>query len=169
MLCFIEIFLLKIGLIINNASIFPKINFTDTTLNDLEQNFKIHLFSPFILTQLLSKENKYGHVINIVDNAVYNNDTDYFAYLLSKKSLLDFTKMAARDLGPNIRVNAIAPGSTANPIDATDNTYMKLRANQIPLKMEGSPDYLNQGIKYLLENEFVTGQCLVIDGGASLL
>ncbi len=161
--------LASLSLIVNNASIFEKISFYDTDMEIFDRNFNIHLKAPFILTRSLALMDKKAQVINIIDTGIQGYNPDYFAYLLSKKSLLDLTKMTARVLGPKLRVNAIAPGSVLDPIDALGSNYMNNRANEIPLKLKGSVDYIIQGIRYLLQNEFVTGECLFIDGGAHLL
>ncbi len=159
-----------LDLIINNASIFNKISHDNTTIDDIDRNFSLHFKAPFLLTQLLARhKDKKANVINIIDNAITGCNPEYFAYLLSKKCLFELTRMQARVLGPNIRVNAIAPGSIYTPIDDTDSSYMTKRANMVPLKMAGNVDYINTGIEYLLNNPFVTGQCLFIDGGAELL
>ncbi len=67
-------------------------------------------------------------------------------------------------------MNAITPGSSLQPIDWADqeNNYMQIRAKQVPLQMPGDPKYIMQGIDYLLANNFVTGECLFIDGGAHI-
>ncbi len=157
-----------LSLLINNASIFNDASFLDTTEELFDQNFKIHVKAPFFLTLDFARICKHGHVVNILDTAVNRNATECFAYLLSKKTLRDFTDMAALELAPDIRVNAIAPGSILEPINDLHSNYMKKRALQVPLKMKGSPDYVVQGIRYLLENPFVTGECLFIDGGVHI-
>jgi len=158
----------NIRLLVNNASMFEPASFLQTNLDLLERNFAIHVQAPFVLTSEFAKICKKGNIINIVDTMITKTDTDYFAYLLSKKTLYELTKLAAKALAPNIRVNAIAPGSTAQPVGKFDSNYMQIRAKQVPLQMPGHPDYLLQGIDYLLANPFVTGECLFIDGGAHL-
>jgi pteridine reductase len=158
----------NIELLVNNASIFEKADFLKTDLSLLERNLLIHLQAPFSLTSEFAKICKHGNVINIIDSAIVKTDTEYFAYILSKRALLDLTKLTAKSLAPNIRVNAIAPGSTMQPIDSQNNDYMQKRAKQVPLQMPGSPEYLMQGIDFLLTNPFVTGECLFIDGGAHI-
>lgn len=157
-----------LNLIVNNASIFEPRTLLDTSLQDFERNFGLHVRAPLFLLKEFAKLCGEGQAVNIVDAAVRKNDVNYFPYLLSKKSLLDLTQMAAVALGPNIRVNAIAPGSVAQPVDDDDPAYMEKRATEIPLKLVGCAQYLIQGLEYLLDNPFVTGECLFIDGGAHL-
>ncbi len=160
----------NIELLVNSASIFEKAAFGETSICDLERNFAIHLMTPFILTSDFARICKRGNIINIIDSRIAKTDTEYFAYLLSKKALYELTRLTAKSLAPQIRVNAIAPGSTLEPIDWHDkeNNYMDIRAKQVPLQIPGNTDYLMQGIDYLITNKFVTGECLFIDGGAHI-
>lgn len=157
-----------ICLLINNASIFEQAGLLQTDLDLFERNFAVHVRAPFFLTSDFAKICKHGSVINIIDAMIVKTNINYFAYLLSKKSLFEFTRLAAKALAPEIRVNAIAPGSTLEPVDDPNSNYMQKRAGTVPLKMPGDPQYLLQGIDYLLANPFVTGECLFIDGGAHI-
>ncbi len=160
----------NIELLINNASIYKQADFAHTDIALFEHNFSIHVQTPFILTSEFAKICKRGNIINIIDSYIVKTDTEYFAYLLSKRALYDLTKLTAKSLAPNIRVNAIAPGSTLPPVGLQNNNvdYMQKRAKHVPLQMPGDPKYLMQGIDYLLNNPFVTGECLFIDGGAHI-
>jgi NAD(P)-dependent dehydrogenase (short-subunit alcohol dehydrogenase family) len=157
-----------VSVLINNASVFQQKHFLETDLAVFERNFAVHVRAPFFLTAQFAKVCGQGNVINILDMMVAKGNVDYFAYLLSKKSLWDFTKMAAAALAPKVRVNAIAPGSIFQPIDEADPDYMQKRAKQVPLGIPGSPAYIVQGIEFFLQNPFVTGDCIFIDGGAHL-
>ena len=158
----------NIELLINNASIFERAPYLETDIELYEHNMALHVQAPFILTAEFAKICKRGNVINIVDTMINRDSTAYFAYLLSKKALYELTKMSAYALAPNIRVNAIAPGSTIEPVDEPGSDYVQKRAAQVPLKMAGQPSYILQGIDFLLSCPFVTGQCLFIDGGAHI-
>lgn len=158
----------NIDLLVNNASIFKAGNLLQTSAELFDLNFAVHVRAAFFLTSEFAKLFGKGQVINIVDAAIVKHRPEYFAYLLSKKTLYEFTKMSAQELAPEIRVNAIAPGSTLEPIDSPGDGYLEFRASQVPLKMAGNPNYLITGIDYLLANPFVTGQCLFIDGGAHI-
>jgi NAD(P)-dependent dehydrogenase (short-subunit alcohol dehydrogenase family) len=160
-------------LLINNASIFSKSNFLESEIDDLEKNFTIHLKVPLVLSRAFSqncaKNNISGSIINMVDKNISRFETKYFNYTLSKKSLADATKMLALQLAPQIRVNAIAPGFVLNSVDEKNPSEEtnKLLA-KIPLKTKASAENIVQGVNYLLENKFVTGEILFIDGGARL-
>lgn len=157
-----------VDLVINNASIFHNLELLYTDDDAFDQNMNVHLRAPFIITREFARLFGAGQIINILDTYVHMNTTDYFAYNLSKKALWSLTKMSARALAPHIRVNAIAPGSTFEPIDAVASDYMEKRALQVPMRMKGGPSHIIQAMNYLLDASFVTGECMVVDGGVHL-
>ena len=163
-----------LNLLINNASIFDKSKFLNSSYLDFQRNLNLHLISPMLLSKqfannVLAKNIGNAQIINMVDKNIVRFDTNYFNYLLSKKFLAEMTKMLSLELAPEIRVNAIAPGfilnsvNEENPSEETINLLKK-----IPLKNKGKVENICQTIDFLLSNKFVTGQILFIDGGASL-
>ena len=161
------------NLLINNASIFCQSNFLDSDIKKFDENFIIHLKIPTILSQVLAQncqQNQVsGNIINMIDKNITRYETKYFNYLLSKKSLAEFTKMLSLQLAPNIRVNGIAPGFILNSVDEKEPSVetAKLLA-KIPLRKKANEADIVGGINYLLNSDFVTGEILFIDGGASL-
>ncbi len=133
-------------------------------------NLNLHLSSPLILAKEFAKNApEKGQIINILDKNIVRYDTQYFYYLLSKKFLAEFTKMLSLQLAPEIRVNGIAPGFILEPIDNGISDQQRSNILQkIPLQTKGDPQNICQTVKFLLRNEFVNGQILFIDGGASL-
>lgn len=162
------------NLLINNASIFNHSQFLEQSENELYDNLNVHFLSPLILSKVfakhvLAKKNNNAQIINMVDKNIARFDTKYFYYLLSKKILAEFTQMLALELAPSIRVNAIAPGFILDCVhDKEPSDESKKLPNRIPLKTKGDVKNILQTIEFLLENNFVTGQVLFIDGGASL-
>jgi NAD(P)-dependent dehydrogenase (short-subunit alcohol dehydrogenase family) len=155
----------NISLLINNASVFKRINFLDSTIDDFEHNFNIHVKTPYILTRDFAKYCRDGQVINIIDANIVHYQTNYFPYLLTKKVLSEFTMMAACELAPNIRVNAIAPGLIMPPAGRED----RLDRKDNLLQHTASVDYVLLAMEYLLVNKHVTGQSLFVDGGDHLV
>ena len=153
-----------LSLLINSASIFDKVGLIDSSLEDFENNFAIHLRAPYILARDFAKYCKKGQIINIVDANIAHCKTNYFPYLLSKKALFQFTEMAACELAPQIRVNAIAPGLILPP---PGEEHLNKKDNL--LEHPASIDDLTLAIEYLVENNHVTGQCLFVDGGDHLI
>lgn len=157
----------EIHLLINNASLFERASFLETSQELLNEQFQIHFFSPFVLIQEYAKKMNSGHIINLLDTKVKANQDSYFAYTLSKKSLLNLTKMAAAELAPNIRVNAIAPGFILPPKDLAMD-HKKYIEKKIPLKRQGQVTEIIGAAQFLEVNTFITGQVLYIDGGQHL-
>ena len=78
------------------------------------------------------------------------------------------TKMAAVELAPDIRVNAIAPGLILPPKEQKDG-YLERLAEKIPLKHKGEPEQIVQALEFLLNNPYITGHIIFVDGGEHLL
>ncbi len=159
-----------LNLLINNASIFNKSNFLEADEVEFFDNLNLHLSSPLILAKEFAKNApEKGQIINILDKNIVRYDTQYFYYLLSKKFLAEFTKMLSLQLAPKIRVNGIAPGFILEPIDNGISDQQRSNILQkIPLQTKGNPQNICQTVEFLLHNQFVNGQILFIDGGASL-
>lgn len=158
----------RLSLLINNASIFQRSNLVPLDLKNFDEHFAVNLKAPYILTSVFAQNCKRGHIINILDTHIVQNKTAHFAYLLSKKALHDLTKMAAVALAPHIRVNAVAPGLILPPADQPAD-YLDRLAKQVPLKRKGTPTQITQCVKFLIENDYLTGQVLFNDGGEHLL
>ncbi|MBL6664828.1 MAG: SDR family oxidoreductase [Rickettsiales bacterium] len=156
------------SVLINNASIFQKSNFIDSDFEELDENFNVHVKSPLLLSRSFSKSADGGHIINMIDKNTARYDTSYFHYLLSKKFLLEATKMLSLQLAPRIRVNGISPGYILDAIDGANVDDKAKIINKIPLQRQGDVGNIIQSLKFLLENDFITGQIISIDGGASL-
>lgn len=152
-------------LLVNNASPFEKNSFIDARPEEFDRDFNIHVKAPFFLIRDFAKgcENS-GHVINIIDTAVTRNKTDYFTYLLSKKSLYELTRMAAAQLAPKIRVNAIAPGVILPAAGVDRFHYEKFSTGNL-LHRAASPSDVLLAMEYLIKAPQVTGDCLFVDGG----
>lgn len=163
------------NLLVNNASIFEKSNFLQDGLEGFDENFDVHLRSPLILSRFFAqnvKEKKLlkAQIINLIDKNSVRYETSYFYYLLSKKSLLEATKMLALQLGPEIRVNAISPGYILDSVydDDLDVEQKKKIFAKIPLQRKGDVRNILQTVDFLLNNDFINGQDIAVDGGASL-
>lgn len=159
---------MNVSLLINNASVFNNLDMLYTDNEMFDRNMNVHVRAPFILTREFARLFGNGQVINILDTFVHSTTVDYFAYNLSKKALWSLTRMSARALAPSIRVNAIAPGSTFEPVDEVIGDYMEKRAKQVPLQLKGGPEYIIHAMNYLIDAKFVTGECMFVDGGVHL-
>ncbi len=157
----------KFDLLINNASVFDRSYLKETTIDLFERQLNVNLKAPFFLIRDFANHCKEGNVINLVDTRITSNKSNFSAYSISKKALWELTKLAALELAPAIRVNAIAPGLTLPPNDEKDDYLQKLAEN-IPMKRPVGVDPILKSIDYIIENKVLTGQLLFADGGENL-
>lgn len=156
-----------IDLLINNASVFDPAYLANTLTGLFDRQINVNFRAPFMLIRDFAKLIKTGVIINFADTRVVNNKSNFAAYSLSKKSLWELTKMAALELGPDIRVNAIAPGLTLPPDEKGEDYLWKLAAN-IAMKRPGGLEPILKSLDYILNNDYLTGQLLFCDGGENL-
>ncbi len=154
--------------LINNASIFDKSSFFATNEDILDDYIETHLKGPFCLTQIFAKLVKKGNIINILDNDIDHNANILFTYNLSKKMLASFTKMSARILAPDIRVNAIAPGSILPSLSKSHEEILE-DAKKLPLRRAATAKDIADAVKMLLTNDYIVGHTIYVDSGEFLL
>jgi pteridine reductase len=154
-------------LLVNNASVFERASFAGTDPERFDRMMRIHVKAPFFLAQSFASHFRAGHVINFCDAKITSAFVSHFAYSLSKKTLFEFTRMAAKALGPSIRVNAVAPGIILPSREFDESDLVRL-AMKIPLQRKGNASDVASAIVFLEENAYITGQCLFVDGGESI-
>jgi len=156
------------AVLINNASIFERMEFLKTDEALFDRQMDVNFKAPFFMTQAFAKTFGKGCVINMLDTDIVETRGSHFAYLLSKKALAEFTRMAARALGPKIRVNGVCPGPVL-PSGALDDGYLERLVARIPLKKLAALEHVAAAACALCENPGVTGQFVFVDGGQHLL
>jgi pteridine reductase len=159
------------NILINNASVFERCEFLETDEALFDRQFDINFKAPFFLTQAFAKKfgkNSGACVINILDTDISTTQTSHFAYLLSKKTLNDFTIMAAKALGKNIRINGACPGSMLPSIENYEGYEEKVK-QLVPLKIQPSLDDLSEAVFWLTQQKTITGQIIYVDGGKHVL
>jgi pteridine reductase len=156
-----------INTLINSASIFEKSTILQTKTSLFDDIFNVNFKAPFILSKEFALHSKKGNIINLLDTKINKNGNSYAAYTLSKKLLKDFTLMSAKEFAPEIRVNGIAPGFILPPDDANKG-YINSNAINIPLNTTGNISYITDAVDFLLNNNYITGQIIYIDGGQHL-
>lgn len=157
-----------LNVLINNASIFEPSTIRSASLSLLRRHFAVNLDAPFILTSQFAKKCKNGHIINILDTHVAQNTTQHSTYLLSKKALGNLTQLSAVEFAPHIRVNAIAPGLILPPEQESED-YLERLSKKIPLQKKGDVDQIAYAIHFLLNNPYITGETIFVDGGEHLI
>nr|WP_319401167.1 SDR family oxidoreductase [uncultured Carboxylicivirga sp.] len=158
----------RIDLLINNASKYSRGSLTQTSEELLEQMTAIHYYSPLLMSKKIVETNNSAIIINMIDAAIVNSITDHSAYLLAKKSLTEFTKLAAVEWAPNVRVNAIAPGPVL-PVEGKSTQAFETVVNKTPLEKPVDIKALTSTLSFLLDNPNVTGQIVFCDSGQHLV
>ena len=161
----------RIDGLINNASTFYPTPMGSFSERHWEALMGSNLKAPLFLTQFLCetlRKNK-GFIINITDINVNKALTNHSIYLAAKSGLQTITQSLAKELAPDIRVNAIAPGAILEPPNVTWTKEQKDNIIKlIPMSRMGNEKDIADAAIYLSEAEYVTGQILNVDGGKSL-
>lgn len=156
----------RLDVVVNNTSIFSKDN------ADFAKMFKLNVQAPFLLSNLVYPHLQAvkGVIVNITDTHAHRPLREYSAYCQTKAALSMQTKSLAVEFAPDVRVNAVAPGAILWP--EGDNSLSKGKKQTIisntPLKRHGDPKYVAKAVFSLIENEFITGQEVVVDGGRNI-
>ena len=161
----------SIDLLINNASTFYPTPIDEISEDHWEKLIGSNLKGPLFLIQGLKENLKKsnGSIINITDTNLTKGVANYSIYSAAKAGLEAITKGLARELAPEIKVNAIAPGAMLEPPDVTWTEEQKNKViDNIPLKRMGSEKDIANAVKFLANSEYITGQTIKVDGGRSL-
>ncbi|MBK6335487.1 MAG: pteridine reductase [Betaproteobacteria bacterium] len=155
--------------LVNNASSFFPTPVGDITLEHWNDLVGTNLKSPLFLSQAAAPALKkaQGAIVNITDIHAERPLRNYVVYSVAKAGLSGLTRALARDLAPEVRVNAVAPGPILWPEDdAFDELSRQRIISHTPLKREGAPDDIAKAVYYLMaEATYVTGETLNVDGG----
>ena len=160
-----------IDLLINNASTFYPTPIEDISEEHWDKLVGSNLKGPLFLIKGLKdklKESK-GSIINITDTNLSKGVANYSIYSAAKAGLESITKGLARELAPDIKVNAIAPVAILAPPDVTWTEEQKSKViSSIPLNRMGSEKDISEAVKFLAKSNYITGQIIKVDGGRSL-
>jgi len=159
----------SLDVLVNSAAFMPSGNVNALSIENWDTALDLNLRAPFLLAQEASKKMTEGSsIINISDVGSQKAWSRYPSYTVSKAALESLTKILARALAPKIRVNAIAPGfvlqSDIIPAEEWDRLI-----GRVPLKRPARTEEITSALEFLLKNEYVTGQTIVVDGGYSLI
>jgi NAD(P)-dependent dehydrogenase (short-subunit alcohol dehydrogenase family) len=155
--------------LVNSAAFMPNGNVDSLSIENWDTSLDLNLRAPFLLAQECAKKmTDGGLIVNITDVGAQKAWSRYPSYTVSKAALESLTKILARALAPKIRVNAIAPGFVLQSDIVPAEEWERL-IGRIPLKRPGRTDEITSALEFLLRNEYVTGQTIVVDGGYSLI
>ena len=161
----------NIDILINNASTFYPTLISSAALEDWDDLHDVNLKAPFFLSKFfyaaLKKNN--GCIINIIDIHADRPLEDFSIYSMAKAGLKMLTKSLALELGPDIRVNGVSPGSIIWPVNKDYENEHQAIIDSTALKKQGDTDDIANACIYLIfYADYVTGQIINVDGGRSL-
>lgn len=156
-----------VDFLINSASIFPEQSLDELSETTLAPNLTVNTLTPAHLARRLAATQREGVVINFLDTMVRDYDRKHVPYHLSKKMLHHLTRMMAVEYAPRLRVNGVAPGLVLPP-EGKDIAYLESLKHSNALQCYGSGEQVAHAVIFLIENKFVTGQVIYIDGGRNL-
>lgn len=161
----------RLDALINNASAYYATPIGQATPQQWDELFASNARAPFFLAQAAAPHLKASHgaIVSIADIYAERPLGGHTVYCMAKAALVMMTKSLARELGPEVRVNAVAPGNvlwSENPVKAETLELVHART---ALKRQGAPDDIVSAVRWLLGgNGYITGQVIAIDGGRSL-
>lgn len=161
----------RLDVLVNNASSFyptPVGRVTETQWDDLMGS---NLKAPFFLAQAAAPylAQHHGCIVNIVDIHADRPLKAHPVYSIAKAGLVMLTKALARELGPEVRVNAVAPGAILWPEHALETPAKEYIISRTALKRAGAPHDIAQAVLFLIRDAgYISGHVLTVDGGRSL-
>lgn len=162
----------RLDVLINNASAFFPTPLKTATEEQWQMLMDTNIKAPFFLSQAAAPYLKKvkGCIINVTDIYADRPLANHPIYNASKSALLSMTRSLALDLGPDVRVNAVAPGAIMWPDNGIDDISKQRMMSATPLKTVGNPDDIARTIKFLIADaDFITGQTINVDGGRSIV
>ncbi len=161
----------QLDLLVNNASRFFPTTVGSTTMSQWDELMDSNLRGPYFLIQALLQELETagGSVVNLLDVHAQRPMSDHAVYCMAKAGLQMMTLALAKDLGPKIRVNGVAPGAILWPESDVSSVNQQNILARTVMGRAGKPEDIASAVAYLgLDASYVTGQVLAIDGGRSL-
>ena len=164
----------RIDVLVNSAAIWSPQRFEEVTADDVRRYLEVNTLGSFIIAQQaglrMVKQSTGGVIVNIGDWATSRPYMDHAAYFPSKGAIPAMTRSLAVELAERnrrVRVNAVLPGPVMLASDLSDEMRTANEESTL-LKRVGTPDHVAHAVEFLIENDFVTGICVPIDGGRTI-
>lgn len=158
----------RLDILINSAANFLGSPFAQTTETNWDRSLNTNVKAPFFCCQAAAPllKSTRGVIINFADVGGLMGWPGFIPHSISKAGMIMLTRALAKELAPEVRVNAIAPGTITMPGDPPEwqQDFIKLA----PLKRTGTPTDITDAVSFLVNAKFITGQVLVVDGGRVL-
>lgn len=156
----------RLDILVNSAAIMRRTPVGDVDVGAWNHMFALNLRAPFFLSQAAASHLRQvrGAIVNIADLAAFETWPGYIPHGLTKLGVVYMTRALARVLAPEVRVNAIAPGTVLLPDNWTAQDAERLSMTT-PLRRAGTPGDVVAAMLFLLEADYVTGETIVVDGG----
>lgn len=167
----------RLDVLVNSAASFDKQAFGDITAADWDRTMAVNLRAPFLCTQRAAhvmrqrgRDGVPGAVVNLADLSGVYPWKGYASHGVSKAGVLHLTRVAARELAPDVRVNAIVPGPILPPpgVRADSEMWASIGAS-VPLERTGEPGMIGRTVRFLVESDYITGAAIPVDGGEHLI
>ena len=161
----------RLDVLVNNASTFYPTEIGKITEKDWDVLVGSNLKAPLFLSQVAAPELKKrkGCIVNMVDIHADRPLKNHTVYSIAKAGLVALTKSLARELGPEVRVNAVAPGAILWPEEPLHTAQQQAIIDHTALKHEGDPTDIARTIRFLImDAPYITGQVITVDGGRTL-
>ncbi len=159
----------RLDLVVNSAASFRSMPLLDVEASEWDAVMALNVRAPHLVVRAAADmlRASQGSVINITDLSAFQAWTEYPHHAVSKAALAHLTRVQARALAPDVRVNAIAPGAVLPPDDWPPERWEAL-AERAALARVGTPEDVVAAVLYLADANFVTGHILPVDGGRLL-
>jgi len=154
--------------LVNSAAVMSHGDIRELESADWNATMDLNLLVPLRCSQEAARRMEKGVIVNITDMGTQKTWSGFPAYAVSKSALESLTRVLARSLAPHIRVNAVAPGFVLPSPEVPAQAWERL-VKRVPLERPARPEEIASAVGFLVENEYITGQTIVIDGGYSLV
>jgi pteridine reductase len=161
----------RLDVVVNSAAIWERKRLEEVTAADVRAHFDSNVLGTFLCSreagQMMVAQPEGGCIINMGDWAEARPYLNHAAYFASKGCIPTLTRCLAVELGvrnPRVRVNCVLPGPVMLPSDLSEDERQEAIGATL-VKREGRPENIAQAILALVENDFITGACLPVDGG----
>lgn len=168
----------RLDILVNSAASFRRRGFDEITAEEWDAVQAVNTRAPFLCSQraatLIRRSRRPGGeaglIVNLIDLASTLAWRGYAHHAVSKAGLRHLTAVAARELAPEVRVNAVMPGAVLPPpgLEAASDGWREM-GERLPVGRTGSPEQVGHAVVFLAENDFITGIVVPVDGGEHLL